>query len=274
MAVLRYRYIALVDWSFRQSIVGTHIAKAGVLKEMPAEGVACLFLTFVTETDERTTFDEVVTLIEGGYGKVVVVGMHAKTGKGINGRFRPLPDIADDIVKTAVAVSIDRAGGSAVGKANLRWRQFAPTVVVRQPREIAQTSPLIFAGQTQGDSRLRRFPAAEGRRLVVVDLHWPRPGQGTLLGNQAQAPTRRGTDPESRMLGAGIASPLIALATPPACLTVAAVVDKGAEFAVADQELTGLKGFQLAHVAAVFIVPAVMRVVCGFTQPNPSLGYR
>ena len=76
-----------------------HIAKPGVLKEMAAEGVARVCVGFVAGRDPAAAFDEVVFVVKSGRGEIVVPRVNFKTFERVDGGFRPLPDVADDIVK-------------------------------------------------------------------------------------------------------------------------------------------------------------------------------
>ena len=78
------------------------------------------------------------------------------------------------------------------------------------------------------------------------------------------------TDPEGRRGGLRVAAPAFALLVPPLCVGIAAGLDEGEVFGVADQQLRSLERGDGNFALAVLVVPAVNRVVEGLAKAHAA----
>ena len=235
------------------------IAEPGMLEEMPAEGIARGVARLVTAGNPGTALDQVVAIIVGRRGEIVVDRMHGKTGEGVNRRFRPLPDIADHVEQRAMRKRIDRAGRSPVIEVDIDgcnglFRQ------LRHAGQRQQAEPFVFSGQTVGQPGLARLPAAERPRFEAIGFDRPVPGHVDHLGHQTQAPVFA-VLPESRMRSASKGFPGPPLVVPEAVVGIATRIDEIEKLAVRYQMAPRLKRRQRRRMIAVFVVPTVERVV-------------
>ena len=135
---------------------------------------------------------------------------------------------------------------------------------------VVQAMPLVLARQAHRQPALACLPAAEGARLEAVGLDRPVPRHRHFLGQQAQLPAVAVGHPEGRMRRLGVALPAQPLLVPQAVVGVAACLDEFEELAVADQVAGGLESRNVARVFAVFVVPAVNRVVEATTESHAA----
>ena len=97
-AVLRNGGIRLVHrFRHRERLLRLHVTQPRVLKEMSPKRVAAVAGRLVAGRNPRSAFDQVVLRIESRGRKIIVVRMDLKPVEARNRRFRPLPDVADDV---------------------------------------------------------------------------------------------------------------------------------------------------------------------------------
>ena len=85
-----------------------------MLEEVAAEGVTGAAAGFVAAGYPRAAHEQVVALVEGRRGEVVINRVHVEAVEGVGRRVGPLPDIAGDIEEVAVTEARDRAGRGVV----------------------------------------------------------------------------------------------------------------------------------------------------------------
>ena len=111
IAVLGRQGIALVLVVVdRHRRAALHVAEAGVLEEVPPEGVARIAGGLVAGGDPGAPLDQVVPGIEGRGGEIVVPGMDLEAVEGVDRGLGPLPDIAEHVEEIAGPEPVDRAG--------------------------------------------------------------------------------------------------------------------------------------------------------------------
>ncbi len=257
----------------RLLIAGDQIAKARMLEEVAAEGVAGGLERLVAGADPAAPLDQSVFAIEGGGGEVVVEGMHLEPLEAVDGGAGPLPDVAHQIEEAALRAGIHRTGRREAGQVDVAGRLDPVRLITGQL--FAQQHPLRLARQLDGQPGLGGLPATEGSGLQLVHLHRPVPGHRDLLGHQPQLQLlgfEGIADPEGGHAGPGILAPAPAFVIPPGAGLVAARLHEVEKFCVAHQHAAGLEGSQFDVTLAVFVVPAVGGVL--FAEPHPATGHR
>ena len=285
-AVLRNGGIGLVH-RFRhgQRLLRLHVTQARVLKEMPPEGVAAVAGRLVAGRNPRAALDQVVLRIESRRGEVIVAGMDLKPVKARNRRFRPLPDIADEVEKFPEGETIHRARRGPVFQIDVP-RGLLPIGLVRDIVQVPQSIPLGLGRQPQGLAGLARQPVAEGLGLEVIHLNRPIPGHVDDLGHGPQAVARAGLpaprgkacgwrlDPEQGVPGLAVAGPFPALVRPVALVFVTPLFDEAQVLPIGNQVTAGREVPDFVFLAAEFVVPSIERVVLGLAQHDPPSGDR
>jgi len=114
-----------------------------------------------------------------------------------------------------------------------------------------------------------RTPLAPHTRNVART----RVAAGTLVADGAAiANWARIAHPEGRMFGLGEAPPAPSLLIPQAVIAIATGHDEGEELAIAGQVAGSAEGGHLRLMMAIFVVPAVPRVIQLTPQPHPARG--
>ena len=103
----------VMRWARRQGLAN-NVVESGVLQEVVAEGVARGVACFVAAGNPRTAFDQVVPVIQGRGGEVVVNRVHGKAVERVGRRLGPVLDISDHVVERAVREGANRAGRGLV----------------------------------------------------------------------------------------------------------------------------------------------------------------
>ena len=274
LGILAQQLIGLImgRWHLMLRLAGD-VTETGMLEEMTPESIARRQLRLIATGRPGAALDQVVLTVKGGQGEVVIERMHLETIEGINGRFRPLPDIAHHIVKITLSKTIHGAGGGKVIQMQV-GRPAAIRVVGWQSRLLLQQVPFIFARQTDGQPRLARLPVTKGLGFEIVHLHRPVPRHGHFFAHQTQVPTRRLLAPELGRTTLAETAPLPALITPVVTIAIAACLDKFQILAIADQILGGLESRHLCLMAAVFIIPAIEGRVALLAETHLSCRHR
>jgi hypothetical protein len=160
LAVLADHRVRLVDVERDgDGLLGLDVAKAGVLEEVAAEGVAGIAGGLVPGRDPGASLDQIVLPVEGGGREIVVPGVDLEAVKPRDRGLRPLPDVADHVVKITEQELRDRARrGVVLGRFRLPARsQYGWSVPTSRSR----------AGTTSSVGSRTRFrpgalPVAEG----------------------------------------------------------------------------------------------------------------
>jgi len=126
--------------------------------------------------------------------------MHGEPLETGNRRFRPLPDIADNVVKLAERETVDGARRRPVLEVDVARRCF-PVRLVRDVVQVAQAIPFIFRGQAHPVAGFGGQPVAKRLGLEIIDLHGPVPGHVDLAGHGPQPVTVIGRNPEQWVAG-------------------------------------------------------------------------
>ena len=66
---------------------------------MSSEGISRVKQGFISSTDETSSFDDVMSVIEGWGSEIFIDGMDFKVLERIDGSQRMLPDVSDDVVE-------------------------------------------------------------------------------------------------------------------------------------------------------------------------------
>src|SRR5690554_3202643 len=111
-----------------------------MLEKMPAKGIAGITGGLVAGRNPGAALDQVVAVIEGGGGKVVVERMHLEAGEAVDGGFGPLPDVADKIVDAVHLETVHRAGRGIMLQVDVARRPRPVRLILTQPA--AQQGPL------------------------------------------------------------------------------------------------------------------------------------
>ena len=208
-----------------------HVAEPGMLEEVTTEGIARRAQRLVAAGDPGPALEQVVALVEGGGGEVVVERVDAEPGVGIDRGLGPLPAVPHHVEKVPVRETVHRAGGRPVVQVQIgRCRCIDRDL--RDTGHVIEAIPLVLRGQPDRLAGLVCLPVAEGLGLVVIDLHRPVPGHGDLLQHQPQAPARVPPDPEGRMPGLAELAPAEPLGCPPAIRLIAAGLHEGQKLPV------------------------------------------
>ena len=212
--------------------------------------------------------------IKGRCREIIIQAVDPEAVEAINGTAAPLPDIADQIVKLPLGKVIYRTRRSPMLQIDIARCHWPIRLIARQG--IAQQIPLGLTGKLDGESGLRGLPAAESRRLQLIDLHRPIPGHGNLLCHQPQLHGARARlpHPEGGLTRLGIAAPTPALITPPAGLLIAPRAHKLQIFTIAHQHAAGRKGGDLDLALSKLVVPAIGQIRIRLTQTHSGSIHR
>ena len=272
LGVLRQQRVGLVGRGrVEHRRLADDVAESRVLEEVAAEGVARGVARLVAGGDPASALDDGVAVIEGWRGEVVVDRMHLEAVEGIGRRLAPLPDVADHVEEIAMREARHRAARGPVVEVQVGLGR----CVVRHVGEahvVVDAVPLVLGRQAHRLPGLARLPATEGACLQAIDLGGPVPAHRHFLGQQAQFPAAGIRHPEGGMFGAGEALPAQALLVPHAVVGVAAGLDEAEVFAVRHQITRRLESRHLGAVRAVFVVPAVDRLVEAAAQLHGAGG--
>ncbi len=99
----------------------------------------------VTRRDPGAALYQIVFPVESGRGEVVVHRVHLKAGKAGDGRFGPLPHVADHIEEGPLSEPVDRAGRSKMLQVDVT-RRLLPFGHIRQTSHPVHLVPFRLGG--------------------------------------------------------------------------------------------------------------------------------
>ena len=186
LTILRYSCVGLVHrLRLGQRLLGFNIPQAGVLEEVPAEGIAHVARRLVAGGVPGTAFDQVMPRVESGRGEIIVIRMNLKTFEAVNRRLGPLPNVADEIVKLAEAELVHRARRGPMLQVDIA-RRFRPVRLVGNLMQVVQPPPLGLGGKADRAAGLCRHPVAKRLRFKLIHFDGPVPRHVDDLGHRAQ----------------------------------------------------------------------------------------
>lgn len=206
-------------------LVGLDVAEASELVEVPAEGVSRVVQRFVASADETAAFDDVVALVEGGGGEVLVDWVDLEAFERVDGRDGVLPDVADHIVEITSLEEVHRVRGHPELHVDVSHRLVLPIGLV-----LLEDTPdgvvLILGGQPQVGAQFSRLPVAESAGLEVADLSRPVPRHVYLVADCAQSELLALLAPEKRHGWSLGGDPALSLICPPLRRGIPSVLHK------------------------------------------------
>ena len=202
-----------------------NVPKASKLIKMPSKGVSGVVKGLVACTNEASSFDHVVPLVESRGGEVLVNGMYFKFLEGINRSDSVLPNIAYDIIEISSFEHVDWIWRHPKLHIDVSYWFVLPISLVLL-QDISNRIVFIFGGKTSVFRCFLCSPFAEGSCLQVVDFSWPVPRHIDFSKKSSKLIFLTVFPPEKRQIRMNWSKPPLSFISPKLWTLIASLKDE------------------------------------------------